>query len=134
MDYVFFLTFVIVLFQFLDIIFTLKVKKQDCITAKDPCPPMAFSVPKRKKIWWCEEEEEGKKVSLKTHATARGVGKDVKSGLGPFFFFFFFLLHLGEGSFKKTPIFGPVSQHGGGGHSEAIIVFKRKSFSFSALF
>ena len=51
-------------------------------TAKDPSPPTAFSVPNRNvmylretNIWRCEEREE--KVSLLTHATARGVGKNL---------------------------------------------------------
>ena len=47
-------------------------------------PRPLFSVPKRNKIWWCEEGEEGgeeeggeEKVHLLTHATARGVGKNI---------------------------------------------------------
>ena len=47
-------------------------------TAKDPRPPTAFSVPNiNKKLEGGEEgqEGEGKNVHLKTHATARGVGK-----------------------------------------------------------
>ena len=43
---------------------------------------MPFSVPRRKKSWWCEEGEEGEgeeKVHLLTHATARGMGKKHKS-------------------------------------------------------
>ena len=59
------------------------IVKQDRITAKDP-HPTAFSVPKRrKKSWWCEEEgdrEGEEKVHLLTHATARGVGKNVMKG------------------------------------------------------
>ena len=59
------------------------VKNKMAYRAKDPCPPpMVFSV----KSWrWEregggggeeeEEEGEGKKVSMLTHATARGVGK-----------------------------------------------------------
>ena len=56
------------------------VKNKMAYRAKDPCPPMVFSV----KSWrWEgegggeeeEEEGEGEKVSLLTHATARGVGK-----------------------------------------------------------
>ena len=37
-------------------------KNKIAYTAKDPCPPTVFTVPKRKKSWWCgegEEEEEG---------------------------------------------------------------------------
>ena len=54
-----------------------KVKeKQDHITAKDPLPPQRFLYLRETKRWWCgEEEEEGEKVSMLTHATARGVGK-----------------------------------------------------------
>ena len=52
-------------------------------TAKDPCPPpWCFLYLTETKSWkWekgggdGEEEEGGEKVSLKTHATARGVGK-----------------------------------------------------------
>ena len=55
-------------------------KKQDRITAKDPCPPQRFLYLSETKIYRCGEEEEGegeegKKVSLLTHATARGVDK-----------------------------------------------------------
>ena len=49
-------------------------------TAKDPCPPWRFLYLRETQSLWCgeegEEEEEGEKVSLKTHATARGVGKN----------------------------------------------------------
>ena len=48
-------------------------------TTKDPHPPMAFSVPNRNKkleVGRRREEEEGEKVSLLTHATARGMGKN----------------------------------------------------------
>ena len=39
-----------------------------------PSPlPMAFYVPKRNTSYWCGEE--GENVHLKTHATARGMGK-----------------------------------------------------------
>ena len=64
---------------------TLYVFKQDCITAKDPCPlpPWRFLYLIETKSWWCgegEEEEgegeEGENVHLLTHATARGVGKN----------------------------------------------------------
>ena len=77
---VFFHHCVIVLFQYLDIFFTFKVNKM-AYTAKDPCPPRRFLYLTEKKL---EGGEEGKNVHLKTHATARGVGKNyVKSGLGP---------------------------------------------------
>ena len=44
-------------------------------------PPRRFLYLRETKSWWCGEEEEegegeeGEKVSLLTHATARGVGK-----------------------------------------------------------
>ena len=42
-------------------------------------PPRCFLYLRETKSWWCGEEEEegeeGKKVSLKTHATTRGMGK-----------------------------------------------------------
>ena len=39
-------------------------------------PPWRFLYLRETKSWWCGEgeEEEGKKFSLKTHATTRGVG------------------------------------------------------------
>ena len=48
-------------------------------TAKDPRPPpppplRCVLYLRETKSWWCGEE--GEKVSLKTHATARGVGKN----------------------------------------------------------
>ena len=49
-------------------------------TAKDPCPPRRFLYLTETKSLRCGEEgeeEEGEKVSLKTHATARGVGKNI---------------------------------------------------------
>ena len=51
-------------------------------TAKDPCPPpTAFLYLRETKSWWCEEKGgEGRggeeKVSMLTHATVRGVGKN----------------------------------------------------------
>ena len=50
-------------------------------TAKDPHPTQRFLYLTETKIWkWeegdGEEEEGGEKVSLKTHATARGMGKN----------------------------------------------------------
>ena len=53
------------------------LKKQDCIKVKDPCPPWCFLYLRETKGWWCGEGEgeEGEKVSLLTHATARGMGK-----------------------------------------------------------
>ena len=48
------------------------LKKQDHITAKDPRPPWHFLYLREE-----GEEEEGKKVSLKTHATTRGMGKNI---------------------------------------------------------
>ena len=60
--------------------------KQDCITAKVPRPPMAFSVPKRNRKLWCGEGEEGEEggenVHLLTRTTARGVGKNVIEQVG----------------------------------------------------
>ena len=51
-------------------------------TAKDPYPPWHFLYLRETKSWrWGEEEEEeegeggGEKVTLLTHATARGMGK-----------------------------------------------------------
>ena len=51
-------------------------------TAKDPRPPRRFLYLRETKSWRWEgggeeagEEGEGEKVSLLTHATARGVGK-----------------------------------------------------------
>ena len=45
-------------------------------------PPWRCLYLRETKSWWCEEEEEekgeGEKVSLKTHAAARGMGKNVK--------------------------------------------------------
>ena len=52
--------------------------KKMAYTAKDPHPPRRFLYLRETKSWWCGEEgeeEEGEKVSLKTHATPRGVGK-----------------------------------------------------------
>ena len=51
--------------------------EQDHITAKDPCLPQCFLYLSETKIYRCGEgeEEEGEKISLKTHATARGMGK-----------------------------------------------------------
>ena len=46
---------------------------------KTHAPPWRFLYLRETKSCWCGEgeegEEEGQKVSLKTHATARGVGK-----------------------------------------------------------
>ena len=57
-------------------------------TAKDPRPPSPLwhvLYLRETKSWWCGEEdgeeEEGTKVSLKTHATARGMGKKKKKCL-----------------------------------------------------
>ena len=57
--------------------------KQDCITAKDLCPPQCFLYLRETKSWWCEEGDGGEgggeeKVHLLTHATARGMGKNSK--------------------------------------------------------
>ena len=50
-------------------------------TAKDPRPPTVFSVPNRnKKLEVGRRRREEEKVSLKTHATARGVGKNMTEG------------------------------------------------------
>ena len=57
-------------------------------TAKDPCPPHHFLYLTETKSWKWEgggEGEKGKggggeKVSLKTHTTARGLGKNVMKG------------------------------------------------------
>ena len=53
--------------------------KQDRITVKDPRPPWRFLYLRETKSWWCGEgeEEEGEKVSLLTHSTARGMGKNM---------------------------------------------------------
>ena len=57
-------------------------------TAKDPCPPTAFSVRKRsKKVGYRKEKKEkkkekGKKFSMLTHATASGVGKNMMDKKG----------------------------------------------------
>ena len=69
-------------------------------TAKDPCPPpRRFLYLRETKSLRCEggeeggegeeeeEEEEEEKVSLLTHATARGVGKNMSS-LESFFLVF----------------------------------------------
>ena len=50
-------------------------------TAKDPRPPQRFLYLTETKSWKSEERERegergGENVSLKTHATARGVGKN----------------------------------------------------------
>ena len=45
--------------------------------AKDPHPPRHFLYLRKMKSYRCEEGEGEEKVSLKTHATARGVGKKV---------------------------------------------------------
>ena len=51
--------------------------QQDGIQCQGPTPPVPFSVPNRNKKLEVEEEgEEGEKVSLLTHATARGMGKN----------------------------------------------------------
>ena len=50
-------------------------------TAKDPTPPppWRFLYLTETKSWRCEEEgETDENVHLKTHATARGMGKNVK--------------------------------------------------------
>ena len=53
-------------------------------TAKDPCPPQHFMYLTETKSWKWEEGRGGEKggggekVSLKTHATARGVGKNTE--------------------------------------------------------
>ena len=39
-------------------------------TTKDPCPPVAFSVPNRNKN--LEEDGGGEKVSMLTHSTPQG--------------------------------------------------------------
>ena len=48
-------------------------------TAKDPCSPQHFLYLRETTSWRWEEGEGGggKKVSLKTHATARGMGKNL---------------------------------------------------------
>ena len=49
------------------------------ITAKDPRPPQCFLYLRETKSWWCEGEGDGggeEKVSMLTHATTRGVGKN----------------------------------------------------------
>ena len=52
-------------------------------TAKDPHPPWCFLY-LRETSWRCEEREGGEgeeeKVSLLTHVTARGMGKNLKLG------------------------------------------------------
>ena len=54
--------------------------KQDHITVKDPHPPTwRFLYLRETKSWWCGEGEEGENVHLKTHATTRGMGKNVPS-------------------------------------------------------
>ena len=59
----------------------LEQKKQDRITAKNARPLQRFLYLRETKSWWCEEggggEEGGQKVSMLTHATARGMGKKV---------------------------------------------------------
>ena len=42
-------------------------------------PPQRFLYLRETKSWWCEEGGEGggEKVSMLTHATARGVGKHI---------------------------------------------------------
>ena len=65
-------------------ILTLHVKKRLHTQKRTHAPPhMAFSVPRRNiNIRGVEKEEEEKekkdKVNLKTHATARGMGKKMK--------------------------------------------------------
>ena len=61
-------------------------------TAKDPRPPWHFLYLRKTKSWRWEEggegEEEGEggeKVSLKTHATARGMGKNMTDGIARIF-------------------------------------------------
>ena len=44
-------------------------------------PPQCFLFLRETKSWWCEGEEEGENVHLKTHATARGVGKKSNNSL-----------------------------------------------------
>ena len=47
-------------------------------TAKDPPPPQRFLYLRKTKSWWCEEEGGGEeKVSMLTHATVRGMGKNI---------------------------------------------------------
>ena len=38
--------------------------KQDCITAKDPCPPRPFLYLRETKSWWCEGDGEGEEKCL----------------------------------------------------------------------
>ena len=45
--------------------------------AKDPRPPWHFLYLRETKSERSGEGEDGEKVSLKTHATARGMGKNV---------------------------------------------------------
>ena len=59
-------------------------KNKMAYTAKDPRPalPTAFTVPKRnKKLEVGRRRRRREKVSLKTHTTARGMGK--KNGTSP---------------------------------------------------
>ena len=76
----------IVFSQFLEIIFTLKVK-QDGIHCQRPTPPppRRFLYLRETKLWRCGRGGREEKVHLKTHAPlGGGVGKNyVKSGLGP---------------------------------------------------
>ena len=55
---------------------TLGMINKMAYTAKDPCPQWHFMYLKetKSKRW---EEGEGKKVSLKTHTTTRGMGKNL---------------------------------------------------------
>ena len=65
-----------------------KVKNKMAYTAKDP---WRFLFLRETKSWRCEEGG-GEKVSLKTHATARGVGKKRGhwiSAINMFFLVFF---------------------------------------------
>ena len=44
--------------------------------SEGPTRPWCFMYLRETKSWWCGEEE-GEKVSLLTHSTARGMGKNM---------------------------------------------------------
>ena len=56
------------------------VKNKMAHTVKDPCPRTAFSVSNRNKT---TGEGEGENFSMLTHATVRGMGKNMNSAGNP---------------------------------------------------
>ena len=58
----------------------MQIKNKIASSATDTHAPWRFMYLRETKSWWCEGEE---KVSVLTHATARGVGKNALSAQNP---------------------------------------------------